>query len=363
MNKSRNLLFISIRFPLFLLMNLLFIQLFAQSDNYIKTYLSIEDGLSQNEVTSICQDKYGFMWFGTRGGLNRYDGYGFTHFKPTRSKNSSIHNPSIERLFVDNDGEILIGYKSGGFSIFNPVVEKFKHINSFPEPSLDRIISFLEDNRGIIWAGDFERGLVNYNTLDNSSEHFLSSEKVSSIIQTKDSTIWCGTNYGLRYKKPGEEFNLFTFGGANYDITELVEDPDGPYLWIVGWDLQLIRFNYKDFTFTSFQLPESNNKQNNSYSVLHDKKGNIWVGTWGGGLFSFNKKSKKFHKIDLKPKSQQTWITDYNIILDIFQDEEEALWIGTDGGGIVRLSLSSSFNTIASFTKKSTLHITSIYSK
>jgi hypothetical protein len=51
-------------------------------DRYLMSYFSVEDGMSQSEVTSIVQDKYGFMWFGTRGGLNRFDGYGFLQYKP-----------------------------------------------------------------------------------------------------------------------------------------------------------------------------------------------------------------------------------------------------------------------------------------
>jgi hypothetical protein len=105
----------------------------------LRTYYTVQDGLSQNEVTAIIKDKHGFLWFGTRGGLNRYDGNEFVHYKPTYQTNS-LTNPSIETLYSDKAGNIWIGTKGGEGNFFNYRSEQFESIKRLP---VKQIISFL----------------------------------------------------------------------------------------------------------------------------------------------------------------------------------------------------------------------------
>lgn len=133
--------------PLFLLYFPFFI--FAQTQHLQKNFLTVDNGLSHNEVTAIVQDKDGFIWIGTRGGLNRYDGYQFKIFNQIPGDSNSLVNPSIESLFVDSKGNIWIGTKSGGVSKYNPVTGIFKNIkkdykhpnNTLPD---NRILCFHE---------------------------------------------------------------------------------------------------------------------------------------------------------------------------------------------------------------------------
>src|SRR5438046_546090 len=81
-------------------------------------YLGIEHGLSNNAVTCIYQDQYGFMWFGTRDGLNKYDGYTFTVFKNHLHDSTSLIDNRIVAISEDADNNLWIGTKKG-VSIFN----------------------------------------------------------------------------------------------------------------------------------------------------------------------------------------------------------------------------------------------------
>src|SRR6056297_3148892 len=76
----------------------------AQDHQYVIEHLGGRDGLSKNEVTSIVRDQEGFFWFGTRGGLNRYDGYSFDKLQPEPGAPNTIKNPSIERVYQDSRG-------------------------------------------------------------------------------------------------------------------------------------------------------------------------------------------------------------------------------------------------------------------
>jgi ligand-binding sensor domain-containing protein len=104
----------------------------AQQEDYSIEYLTIDAGLPQNEVTSIIQDRKGFLWFGTRGGLARYDGHKMRVFQYEPSSANSLSNNSIETLFEDRHGNIWIGTKSGGLNFFDPGTELFRTYQSDP---------------------------------------------------------------------------------------------------------------------------------------------------------------------------------------------------------------------------------------
>ena len=90
-------------------------------------YLNSDDGLSQSEVTCLLQDRQGFLWIGTRGGLNRYDGHTFRIFQNQIGNANSLINNSIESLFEDSKGNIWIGTKSNGLSCYDPEFDRFEH--------------------------------------------------------------------------------------------------------------------------------------------------------------------------------------------------------------------------------------------
>jgi len=75
--------------------------------------ISIEKGLSQNSILSIARDQFGFLWFGTESGLNKFDGYGFTVYVPLESNPSSLSNSWINTLLVDRYGDIWVGTENG----------------------------------------------------------------------------------------------------------------------------------------------------------------------------------------------------------------------------------------------------------
>jgi len=81
----------------------------AADEHYYFKNLSIQDGLSQTTVNAIIQDKKGFMWFGTKGGLNRYDGMLFRNFKHDMTDNHSLGNNFVTCLYQDNNGNIWVG--------------------------------------------------------------------------------------------------------------------------------------------------------------------------------------------------------------------------------------------------------------
>lgn len=134
----------------------------CQKENIRFEHLGTDQGLSQSNVICILQDHRGFMWFGTRDGLNKYDGYNFTVYKNDAHDRKSLTNNFIKTLFEDKSGDIWIGTIGGGLSRFDcqkNVFTNFQNDPKNPNSISDNLVnSVVEDRKGNIWIGT-QRGL------------------------------------------------------------------------------------------------------------------------------------------------------------------------------------------------------------
>lgn len=335
--------------PLFLLGE----QLSAQNQNLLKNFLTVEDGLSHNEVTSIVQDPDGFIWIGTRGGLNRYDGYEFKIFNQVPGDSNSLVNPSIESLFVDSKGNIWIGTKSGGVSKYNPVTGVFTNIVSnykikneiLPD---NRILSFYEDKKGKIWMGTWNNGVIIYDEETNTSKQFLDGI-INSIVESADGDIWVGAGSGL-FEFKLEDYS-YTHHGGTANCQEIVYDEKRNIIWIAGGqNIGLRKFNLLNKQIETFNIGSSFAKPEYARyvleSILIDKSDRIWVGTWGTGFYQFDQDNEKFVRHTVHPENVATLNKDYDAVLDIFQDKTGNIWLGTNGGGVVVLTEKLGFKSV-----------------
>src|SRR5687768_8694791 len=146
---------------------LLFIKLpcYAFNDPPVK-YLGIDQGLSNNAITSICQDHNGFMWFGTFDGLNRYDGYSFKIFRNVIGDTTSLNGNVIRTIIESAEHELWIG-TGKGLSIYNPYKGKF-YATSFKAWNNNSIVPLRNtvrvtqknDKDGSILVGTHQNGLL-----------------------------------------------------------------------------------------------------------------------------------------------------------------------------------------------------------
>ncbi|TKG95495.1 hybrid sensor histidine kinase/response regulator [Puteibacter caeruleilacunae] len=325
----------------------LMIPFLVEAQEYQVNYLTIKNGLSHNEVTSIIQDDYGFMWFGTRGGLNRYDGYQFKQYKPSRSQTQGLHSPSVERLYKAGSGDIYIGTKSSGYTVYSKKLDNFLLPNPIKTLENKRIVSFFEDKDSSVWIGSWENGIYTLSQED-SVAHYFGKRRINQILQAADGTLWFAASDGLVSRKVDGKIRNYSFGFPHDEVSEMAYDEANNCLWLVGWNIGLVKFDCQTNTYQMYQLNDK--VKVSSYSLLLDKTGKLWVGTWGRGLYWFDEDTKSFEKVKLSNSKSNAVNINYNIILDICQDSVGDIWIGTDGGGVVRLSKQNNFNVLKDFS-------------
>lgn len=127
------------------------------------------DKLSSNQVTSICQDKTGYIWVGTEYGLNKYDGYRFTNYLHDTARPSSIVNNVISFLFSDADGNLWVGTQMG-LDRYNHDNDQFEHITLKGAKALPRINHMVQEDENHLLIGTAGYGLYRLNTKTFDSE-------------------------------------------------------------------------------------------------------------------------------------------------------------------------------------------------
>ena len=267
----------------------------ARYDGKLLTYFSMKDGLCDNTVASIAEDHQGNIWFGTHAGASKYDGKTFTNFTETKG----LHGVGC-KILVDRKGNIWAGTNHGAFRFNGSTFSTFKIPNSVIENSshkweAGKIWSLIEDKKGNIWFGRDGFGACKFD--GKSFTHFtqkdgLCSNNVSDIVEDKHGNMWLGclSSDFPKYVNEG--------GISRYDGT----------------------------TFTQYPEIEGLSK-NDIYSIYGDKKGNIWIGATGLGVYQYDGKSFKLYK-----GTDRMDLTLSMGIQSILEDRKGTLWFGFSGG-------------------------------
>ncbi|MCB0279539.1 MAG: hypothetical protein KDD94_08565, partial [Calditrichaeota bacterium] len=186
---------------------LFFIQLLVaqQLNEYSLRNLTVRNGISQNSINVILQDSKGFLWLGTRAGLNRYNAYNFEEFKHIPFDSNSLVDSHINEIFEDQNGRIWLG-TSGGLDLFDFAKRQFIHIKTEIDSANSRrriIHTINEDMNGNLWIGT-SAGLLVMNSdrqirtfyKENGDLAILSSAVVTDLSIQSD-ILWIGTLNGL----------------------------------------------------------------------------------------------------------------------------------------------------------------------
>lgn len=331
----------------------------SSGDEIIFENLSLQEGLSQTTVRTILMDSRGYMWFGTEGGLNRYDGYQFKTYRRRWGRDDGISDNSVTSLVEDKRGNLWIGTMAG-LNRLDHETESFERFiqSTEIENSLkdDRITALQISEDGGLWVGT-GGGLEKMGATNGGFIHYGGrlggpEEPVNTMASDRAGTIWIGTERGL-YEGGEEGFILHPLSLGSREareVTAILED-HRKRLWVGTRSGHLHSFDRKESVFRStppISLPGI--IQRAVTSLYEDIFGELWIGTDGGGILRFNPDSKAL-SVYQKDRAIPHGLRD-DAILSIwgdtgnsihFGDLTGVIWFGTFSNGIEKVHLKRPF--------------------
>jgi ligand-binding sensor domain-containing protein/signal transduction histidine kinase len=319
-------------------------------------HIGLEQGLSQESVQSILQDRQGFMWFGTQAGLNRYDGYRMTVFKNDPADPDSIADNYISAAFEDEQGRLWFGTK-GGLIRYDRGTRKF--VRYATGDMNNRVVSaIVADGGGGLWLASgeglkhFDPASARFATLrhDPADSSSLSDDRVNALVRDSDGSLWVATARGLDRLAPGarrfERFTVDAGGDARRGQVLSLSLGANRTLWvgtgggIEAWQLGAAKPLRRRYG------PADGIGVVRVQSMYHDPKGNLWAGTELDGLFWRDPASGKFVNYRQQPLDRHS-LSD-NRVAASFLDRSGTLWVGSWFGGVNRVDIASGgFNRMA----------------
>ena len=355
---------------LFIVSIILFVPLYAPAQSIYFDRLNTDNGLSNNSVYEIIQDREGFLWFATDDGLNLFDGYEFKIFRDDPDDDNSLSGNSIWSLKEDSKGNIWIGTKSGWLNCYDPVTNKFKKWRLKSEVIKENTITVIqEDNKNRIWIGTYRSGLYRLDPSTEKIDHWLndphdntslSNNYISSILQDNENNLWISTYNGLNRFNPQSSPAIFTHffnepgnpnSISNNVVWYLTKSKSDPSLIWIGTADGLTSYRTDNKTFTQIQIPNPDKLQfgTSAGSVIEDSEFDgdkiLWIDSFAG-LIRMNINNGDFTRFTSDKNDLNSLSS--NQINRIFKDRSGVLWLATDNGLSFFSSKSTKFNSTLS---------------
>lgn len=324
--------------------------IFPQTINFQK--LSTSDGLSNNFINDILQDRSGFIWIATDNGLNRFDGYEFKIFRSNPNDENSLADNSVWSIAEDKDGKLWIGTKSGWLHCYDPVKEKFTKWYIASDITKENTITVIYPEDDKIWLGTYRSGLYRFDPKTIKTENWrsnpfdsstLSYNYISSIIKDDEGNIWLATYNGLtKVRKIKSEIFFERFYKNDKNPNSLsdnlvwnisIDESDPNVLWL-GTSNHLTSYNIKEKKFKQHIIPNPDNLQfgtgsGNVIVELYNNQKILWINSYAG-LLRYNLTTLNVDRFTTEKNNPYSLPS--NRINKIYRDTSGVLWIATDNG-------------------------------
>jgi ligand-binding sensor domain-containing protein/signal transduction histidine kinase/DNA-binding response OmpR family regulator len=323
----------------------------AQPSDHFR-HIGRSEGLSQSNVTCILQDHKGFMWFGTRDGLNHYDGYTITVYRHDPANPRSLSHNYIRALYEDNQHRLWIGTDEG-LNLYSRTTDDFSTF--LPDPqnpasiSSGNIRAITQDKHQRLWIGTGNGGLNRFDPEQNAFYAYrhaahngssISSDQIEDVLEDPNGALWVATwNAGLnkldpttgifeRYTHDPDDSHTLTSDKLKKLYLDRRQD-----LWIGTTEGGLNRYDRRTNTFSAIRATASTRGLNNNdvLSIVEDTRGNLWVGTQNGGInvLDTHRRSLRYIREGASPEDLNN-----GSIYTLYRDRQGDIWVGTFSGGV-----------------------------
>lgn len=368
----------------------------AQTASLSFKHISYEHGLAQSPIFCMVQDHLDFVWIATSDGLLRYDGYEFKSYRRNDADSMSISSNRVQVILQDSKRRLWIGTANGGLNLFDRKTESFRRIRLNDGTGTDYVTSITEDRRGQIWVSTLkglklvEPGsakLLSIPRLSRASEAF--DGKTWSAFQDRENSVWIGLDAGLtridvltrgvlpipevlkanqelmkskvltiRSDKKGnlwfgtEKSGVFRYDrvrntcmnyryrgpGVNGLRSDGIKDifiHEDESVWIATRE-GLSIFSPSTEKFANYQHDKSDPKSlsyNLIWNLMRDRAGNIWIGTFAGGIDIYYLGNSNFTNIGERIGTEKLGLNN-PVVTSMLEEDNGGLWVGTNGGGL-----------------------------
>jgi len=334
-------------FGVFVLISVLYFFCFSLAsaqNNLHFEHLNSNNGLSNNSVLSIVQDSSGFIWIGTRFGLNRYDTRNIKTFLHEEGRSGISANDYLNAMLVDHKGQLWVGTASGlnryradleTFEVYDQKQKGRRHLSD------NSVLSLAEDPAGNLWVGT-KSGINVLSKRDTLPCVGLENRTIYALKSALNGGIWASTDKGLfRLQINGRQIDALFFldlstslglDGGESHIAAILEEPYGK-LWL-GTDktglflYDMVNKSLKHFNDKNDHYPDLGY---NVRKIVRDHTGKLWIGTLKG-LITYDNQSRRFRHYTHDPADPSS--LSHNSIYEIFEDTFGSIWIGTYYGGV-----------------------------
>ncbi|MBY0238056.1 MAG: response regulator [Burkholderiaceae bacterium] len=295
-------------------------------------------GMPNPIIMALAQDREGYMWIGTQGGLGRWDGYRFRNYLNIPGNAHSLPDNPINTLHADPAGHLWVGTSSGGLARYD---REHDHFVSFRagagvgELSADWISALADDGDGGLWvgtSGGLDRLPAKAEPGQAAITHFrqadgLPANSVRALLRDAAGTLWVGTTNGLaRWDPHSKRFNAVALPNANGEaitVSSLFSASDGR-LWIGTHAQGAMVLDPSTGAIQSIPAPR------NIPALGESRPGEIWLSSYADGLIAVDAATLRTHTIRHDPYSQDSLIN--NNVRAMLRDNAGVLWLATDSG-------------------------------
>jgi len=337
------------RFLISVVLMVLSLAVFSQSERYNFSKLDIFSGLSHNQVNTILKDTDGFLWFGTMSGLDRYDGYSFKIYSNNPDDKSSLFDNDVLSLYQLPDGKMWVLTK-GGSGVYDSHTEKFdgdyyNYLKSLGLPP-GTIRSIIKGNNGRYWFLYDNLDLYLYSSTEKKAKPFRShfkfslAEKITAVKETEDGRLWLVYQNGFLQEYDIKESRIIFSSTAVQQLQKgnipnnLFVDSDGDvWLWDYTYGVLLFDPQHNLIRPVNENSFPSKLGSNLVTQIVQDSNGLIWVATDHGGVTLIDKKNNfKCSYLLNDPKDPGS--LSQNSITALYKDDNRIIWLGTYKQGV-----------------------------